>query len=115
MGIKKYNKSTVFTNKVEHTEFKKLEELYKEGIETINVLGLYITGDFGYGKGCFINSDEYNITLPQHQLETVENILEDQEAIDEINAGIVVAKIYEYELQRYKDRKFYNIEFDTNF
>lgn len=115
MGIKKYNKTTAFTSNIEHNEFKKLEELYNEGIKSFSVLGVYVTGDFGYGKGCFIKSDDYNVTLPQHQLKTVENILDDQEAIDEINAGIVVAKIYEYELPRYKGRKFYNIEFDTNF
>lgn len=115
MSIKKYNKTTVFENTVEHDEFKKLEDLYNNGVKTFKVLGFFITGDFGYGKGCFINSDEYNVTLPQHQLSTVLNIMEDEEAIAEINSGIVVANIYEYELPRYKGRKFYNVEYDTNF
>ena len=116
MNIAKFNKSSLlFTDNERFEEFKTLEQLFKEdGSEKVyKVNGAYIyTGAFG--KGCFIKSDGFNITLPTHMVETVEGIRSDSESVQEINDGKVGVTIYSYTLpDKYPDKMFYSINFTT--
>ena len=114
MGISKFNKSELLFKDTERfNDFKTLEELFNEDVKDAKYLvkGVY-SYDSSYGKGCFIKSDGFNISLPSHLLETINNIRADKESIDEINAGKVFITIYSYTLpDKYPYKAFYSINF----
>ena len=114
MNITKFNKAELLFNDNEHfKEFKTLEQLFKENgkDEEYIVRGVY-TYKSAYGEGCFIKSDGFNISLPSHMVETVLNIREDEECVQEINDGRVEVMIYSYTLpDKYPDKEFYGINF----
>lgn len=114
MGIKKFNKGEVlFTNTQRYEEFHTLEDLYKrdgEGTQYI-ILGLY---DYtsAYGRGAFAKSDGYNISLPSHMVDTVKDIRNDAESVQQINDLRVYIEIYTYTLpEKYPDETFYSLNF----
>ena len=114
MNIMKFNKSELlFNNNERFEDFNTLEDLFNvDGPEkTYRVNGVYTyTGT--YGKGCFIKSDGYNISLPTHMVETIEGIRNDSESVQEINDGKVGVNIYSYTLpDKYPDKTFYSINF----
>lgn len=114
MKIAKFNKSELlFKDNERFEEFKTLEDLFSEnGAErTYKVLGVYsYTGT--YGKGCFIKSEGYNISLPTHMVEVVEGIRNDLESVEEINNGKVGINIYSYTLpDKYPNKTFYSVNF----
>ena len=114
MNITKFNKSELLFNDNERFEdFNTLEDLFNvDGKDAIYpVKGLYTyTGT--YGKGCFIKSNGFNISLPTHMVETIEGIRNDLESVQEINEGKVGVNIYSYTLpDKYPDKTFYSINF----
>ena len=114
MAITKFNKAELlFKDNERLDEFKTLEELFKENGTDKNYLvkGVY-TYKSTYGDGCFIKSDGFNISLPNHLVETITNIRGDKESVEEINADKVGVKIYSYTLpDKYPDKVFYSINF----
>lgn len=114
MGISKFNKAELlFTDNERLDVFKTLEELYKEDGKEVRYLvkGVYIY-ESSYGKGCFIKSEEFNISLPSHLVETIKNIRGDMESIEQINDGKVFITIYSYTLpDKYPNKVFYSINF----
>ena len=114
MGITNFNKAELlFTDMERYDDFKSLKDLFAKNSKDKKyiVKGLY-TYESTYGKGCFIKSDGFNISLPSNMLKTVTEIRDDTESVDEINSGNVGVTIYEYELpEKYPDKKFYNVNF----
>ena len=114
MGITKFNKSELLFKDIEKFDiFKSLEELFTEnGVdEKYLVTGVY-SYNSSYGKGCFIRSEGFNISLPTHLLETINSIREDKESVDEINEGKAYVTIYSYTLpDKYPNKVFYSINF----
>lgn len=114
MKIAKFNKSELLFNDNERfEEFKTLEELFNvDGSEHVyEVRGVY-TYTSTYGKGCFIKSSGFNISLPSHMVETIEAIRNDLESVQEINEGQVGVNIYSYTLpDKYPNKTFYSINF----
>ena len=114
MGIRKFNKAELLFKETEKfNTFLSLEELFTENgsDEKYLVTGVY-TYESSYGKGCFIRSEKFNISLPTHLLETINSIREDEESVDEINGGKVYVTIYSYTLpDKYPDKVFYSINF----
>ena len=114
MGITKFNKAELlFKDNERFDDFKTLEELYEENGKEVRypVKGVY-SYESSYGKGCFIKSEWFNISLPSHLLETINNIRADQESIEEINDGKVFITIYSYTLpDKYPNKVFYSINF----
>lgn len=114
MNITKFNKSELLFNDNERfEEFKTLEELFNAyGSEKVfRVNGVYTyTGTFG--KGCFIKSNGFNISLPSHMVETVKGIRNDLESTQEINYGKVGVNVYSFTLpDKYPNKTFYSINF----
>ena len=114
MNITKFNKSELLFNDNERFEdFKTLEDLFNvDGSgKKYKVNGVYTyTGT--YGKGCFIKSDGFNISLPSHMVGTIEEIRNDTDTVHEINDGIVCVEIYSYTLpDKYPNKTFYSINF----
>lgn len=117
MGISKHNRSRgkVFVVDTTGFEYKALGELFdaKNPDRTFSVYGAYI-GRF-YSKRekrevecCFVASDGYFISLPAHLVETVKEILSDQESIEQMNASEAGLVIRPYE----KDGEtFYSADF----
>ena len=114
MGITKFNKSELLFKDNERLDiFKTLEELFNENgkDEKYLVKGVY-SYESSYGKGCFIKSDSFNISLPSHLVETIKSIREDKESIDEINENKVYVEIYSYTLpDKYPNKVFYSVNF----
>ena len=114
MSITKFNKGDMlFTNNERYTEFKTLKELYEENGKEKRYLvkGLYNYKSV-YGNGCFAKSEGFNISLPTHMVQTVEEIRNDRESIEQINNGEVFIEIYTYSLpDKYPNKKFYSVNF----
>ena len=114
MGITKFNKSEVlFKDNERFDAFTTLEELFKENGKDKKyiVKGVY-SYESSYGKGCFIKSEGFNISLPTHLLDTIKSIREDKESVDEINEGKVYVEIYSYTLpDKYPNKVFYSVNF----
>ena len=114
MGITKFNKSELlFTNNERFDDFKTLEQLFTENGQDKKyiVKGVYIYKST-YGKGCFIKSDGFNVSLPSNMVDTVTKIRVDKESVDEINNDKVGITIYSYALpDKYPDKKFYSVNF----
>lgn len=114
MSITKFNKTELLFNDNERfTTFNTLEELFKEnGKEMVYpVKGVY-TYKSTYGNGCFVKSDGFNISLPTHMYDTVVEIRNDKESVDEINQGKVGLDIYSYTLpEKYPNKTFYSVNF----
>ena len=114
MGISKFNKAELlFKDNERFDDFKTLEELFTEyGKEKEYIVKGVYSYESSYGKGCFIKSDWVNISLPSHLLETITNIRDDKESIDQINECKVFITIYSYTLpDKYPNKVFYSINF----
>ena len=115
MSITKFNKGAVlFTDNERLEDFKTLEELFTENgkDKTYPVKGVY-SYKSSYGEGCFIKSEGFNISLPNHLLDTIKIIREDVESVNAINEGKISVSIYSYTLpDKYPDKVFYSINFE---
>lgn len=115
MGILNFNVDvSLFDDESRYDEFKSLKDLYSEnGMEKeYQVKGVY-TYSSKYGDSCFIKSDGYNIQLPNHLTETIKDIREDVESVEQINSGMVTVTIYNYELpDKYPNKTFYSVTFN---
>ena len=121
MRIAKHNRNrgNKFTIDTTGFEYKSLSELYNETSPDIvfSVHGAYI-GKF-YSKRekkevecCFVASDGYFISLPAHLVDTVKEILTDQECVDQMNgggAGLVV-RPYEKDGETYYTADFVDVD-----
>ena len=115
MSITKFNKGAVlFTDNERLEDFKSLEELFNEnGKEKKYPVKGVFSYKSSYGEGCFIKSVGFNISLPNHLLETIKIIREDKESVDAINEGKISITIYSYTLpDKYPDKVFYSINFE---
>lgn len=117
MGIKDFNKGEIlFTDTKRFDEFLTLKELFErdgQGTKYI-VTGVY---DYtsAYGRGAFAKSDGFNISLPSHMVDTVIDIRNDSESVEQINNLQVYVEIYTYTLpEKYPDETFYSINFIVN-
>ena len=96
MGIAKHNRrENRFTVDTEGFSFKKLSDLYnpKKPDAVFSVYGLYINRKGKYGDSPFAASDGYFISLPSHLVDVVKDILNDDEAVAQMNsakAGLII-------------------------
>lgn len=85
----KYNKGGINWNvNTDGFAYKSLEELYKASADAIYILrGIYINRRSRYGDSPVAILDKYFVNLPQHLLQTAEEMLRDEETIQDIKAG----------------------------
>lgn len=115
MGISKFNKAELlFKDNERFDDFKTLKELFiNYGKEQEYIVKGVYSYKSTYGDGCFIKSDGFNISLPSHLLETINNIRADKESVEKINEGKVFITIYSYTLpDKYPNKVFYSINFE---
>ena len=110
MSITKHNRTNNVTWKVNNDGFDyiKLREL-SEG-EEYPLLGCFISKDHGYGEGAVLITQGYNVNIPQKYVETVQDIMNDPEAIDEINSGRTTFSYVTFTSKKYR-RDGYTITF----
>lgn len=108
MGLAKYNKaSNKFTFNGDNLDYVKLSDL--ELGKEYTVRGFFINTKSKYGNHAVIISDSFKADLPGHLLDVVTDIINNEEAVKEINAG--TEKFY---VTTYSDRNGvtrYSIQF----
>lgn len=100
MSIAKHNRrENRFKVDTEGFEFRKLGDLFNAKLPdaVFHVYGLYINRKSKYGESPFAASDGYFISLPSHLVDVVKDILNDDEAIEQMNAGRAGLVIRTYE------------------
>lgn len=87
-SVNKFNKNSLFDYKLpEDSEFKKLSTL-DEG-KTYTIHGLFISTKGKFGDHPVAVGDTFYIDLPKNTLDTVKEMLNDEETVAAINAGLV--------------------------
>lgn len=89
-------------------EYKKASECSLE--TNIPIHGCFITADKGYGLGAVVIADGYLINLPNRYVDTIHDILVDEESIADIKSGNFGIKITTFTSKQYK-RTGYSVEF----
>ena len=100
----KFNRGNKFTFKpVDDAQYVSLEDLYNKNPEQIHdVKALYINTKSKFGDApCVAIDPVIIVNLPKHLLETVKEMINDDECVDAINNNEVKFKIYSY-----KDKNF---------
>ena len=100
----KFNRGNKFTFKpVDDAQYVSLEDLYNKNPEQIHdVRALYINTKSKFGDApCVAIDPVIIVNLPKHLLETVKEMISDDECVDAINNNEVKFKIYSY-----KDKTF---------
>ena len=98
------NKGNKFTFKpVDDAQYVSLEVLYNKNPDQIHdVKALYINTKSRFGDApCVVIDSVIIVNLPKHLLETVKEMINDDECVDAINNNEVKFKIYSY-----KDKTF---------
>lgn len=108
----KYNKGSKFDIDTTGFEYKKLKDLYDEnGADAVyGLYAIFINTNDKFGDApVFATADEY-VNIPRYMLETCREILNDPEAIKNINAGNVGFKVTEYYNEKY-NKDCYGVQF----
>ena len=96
-------------------EYRTLEELFKENVETIYIVKMFYTNKKSmYGENEVVVTDDYIINLPKHLTEKVEEIINNEEYLQLIREGKFAFNIYEYEYTQGKQvHKAYSVNWGT--
>lgn len=96
--LNKYNKGGLYNHKTKGTEeYTSLEELYNNFKDKpIKVLNFYINKKSLYGDYPIAVTENFLVNLPQHLLDTVLEMLQDEEVAEIANNGKLGMTIYKY-------------------
>lgn len=107
MGIfsKKYNRNVQFEVNFDFVQWTKPAELYKndpKGVYRVRYIGINTKGQFGPQPTVVVDVEGslMGLSLPQHCLDEVKEMLGDQEAVEAIKAGACGIRFYEYQYKR---------------
>lgn len=108
----RFNKGKKFNFNTEGLEFSTLkEEFEKNGEEHVYTLkSIFINTKSKYGHHPIFATETFLVGCPQHMLETANEILNDNEAINAINNNKVGFTIYLYKAEKF-DTDAYGIKF----
>lgn len=84
-----------FTINTEGFEFKKISEFPLD--QEITVRGALISKGGKYGDSASLILDNCFMNVPSHMLDDIKELLSDQDAINQVEAGALAVSIYEYE------------------
>ena len=93
----------------ENLPFKKLENIFDEGIKFVKIRGFYLQNG-RFGKQANAITDSCVLYVPAHMTETIEEILNDSEAVKAIKNGECWVSIYKYHSPNY-NRDCYSFNF----
>lgn len=90
-------KKREWSKKTEGYTFKKLSDIYKEGVRKVQVFGFFFTKSKDYGLQPNAICDGYLLNLPTHQKDTISEMLQDDDCYNAINNGECTLEIREYQ------------------
>ena len=90
-------KKRVWKKNTEGYTFKKLSDLYKNGVRKVQVFGFFFTKSENYGLQPNAICEGFLLNLPTHHKETISNMLQDDESYNAINNGECTLEIREYQ------------------
>lgn len=100
MGIaNKYNKTKMFNFSIpQEYKYISLSELFqKNGKDKVYpVLAMYINKKSRYGDAPIVATDEFLVNLPSYLLDTVKDMMKDEELVDAVNESKFGFTIYQY-------------------
>ena len=110
MGISKFNKGSKIDWGIDTKSmtFKKTSEV--ELNKTYELKGCFITPDRGYGEGAVLISDGFLLNIPARYIDTINDIISDSEAVEEIKSGKCGFIVTSFISEKFK-RTGYSIEF----
>lgn len=118
----KYNKGGKFTADTKaFADYVSLEKLYNENgkNKVYKILAMYINKKTQYKPApVFAVEDKsyscggYYVNIPEHMTEAVTEIMADDQAIAEINSGMVGFSIETYEAGKYGNKLCYGVRFE---
>lgn len=109
----KFNKkkSPTWNYNTSDFDYVKTSDVYaKIGDMPFNIHGVFITPDNGYGEGAVLIADKCFVNAPKNFVPTVKEILNDDNAVKEINEHGARVFIEQYYSKKYK-RDGYSIVF----
>lgn len=97
----RFNHTNIFDVDTRDFKWVNLETLFNtDPDKTYTLLGLFTKGSkFGKEPDAIIQG--YKVNLPRHLLDTVEDMLDDNQVIEAIKAGKVGFKVYSYHSNTY--------------
>lgn len=98
-ALNKFNKGRIFNydSEVERVFINFLELYLKSGDDTVHDLqAIFINTKSKYGNAPVFISNEYQVNVPQHMLDTAEEMINDSDVVDLINKGKVGFQLYAY-------------------
>lgn len=106
--MSRFNHTNIFDVDTKNFKWVNLETLFNtDPDKTYTLLGLFTKGSkFGKEPDAIIQG--YKVNLPRHLLDTVEDILDDNQVIEAIKAGKVGFKVYSYHSNTY-NRDAYSV------
>lgn len=84
-----------FSINTEGFEFKKISQFPLD--KELTVRGALISKGGKYGDSASLILDDCFMNIPNHMIDDVKELLGDQDAIDQVEAGLLAVSIYEYE------------------
>ena len=101
MNFTKYNKNQFekieWSKKTEGFSFKKIKDLYEEGVKRVQVFGFFFTKSENYGLQPNAILSDCILNLPTHQKDTISEMLKDKECVKAINNGECSLEFREYQ------------------
>lgn len=100
MGIaNKYNKTKMFNFSIpQEYQYHTLSELFEQNgkDKVYPVKALYINKKSRFGDAPIVATDECLVNLPSHLLDTVKEMMNDEELVDAVNESKFGFTIYQY-------------------
>ena len=96
--LNKYNKGNLFTHQTNGNEtYITLKELYQEtGKQPMKVLNFFINKKSKFGDYPIAVTELFLVNLPKHLLDTVQEMMQDEEIASLANSGKLGFTIYQY-------------------
>lgn len=107
MKFTKFNKTNRIDWNVNFSNFpyRKIADVYSEGVKFVKIRGFYVQNG-KFGKQANAITDSYILNLPKHATETIEQILDDSEAVESIKNGECWIQLYSYHSKTYNRECF---------
>ena len=90
-------KKREWSKKTEGYTFKKLSDLFNDGIRKVQVFGFFFTKSENYGLQPNAICDGYLLNLPAHHKDTISKMLQNDEFYEAINNGECTLEIRQYQ------------------
>lgn len=107
MDFTKYNKNNFekieWNVKTDNFSFKKIGDLFYEGVTKVQVFGFFFIKSENYGLQPIAILEDCLLNLPTHKVDVIKEMLADHESVNAIRNGECSLKIRKYRSKYNKD------------